>query len=84
MLKGMVIQKRTSNLLTLLESYVGVGPSETPILPRPLTPVPLQSSPLKPAKKKRKKDKKQGKDSVEEGEITCQPPYKHAKGAKTA
>lgn len=57
-LEGMVIQKRSSNLLALLESNVRVASFETLILPRPLTLAPLQSSPLEFVEKKRKKDKK--------------------------
>lgn len=49
--KGMVIQKKTLNLLALLESQVGGATTEVPADPRPPTPLPAQSFPTEPKEK---------------------------------
>ncbi|KAK7857998.1 geranylgeranyl transferase type-2 subunit beta 1 [Quercus suber] len=53
----MVIQKKTLNLLALLESHAGGATPEVPVDLRPPTPIPARSSPTEPGEKKRKREK---------------------------
>ena len=80
----MVVQKRTPNLLVLLEVHAGVALFEVPVASRPLTPILPWNSPTEQAEKKQKRDKKQDKEIVGKGEIQDQPPSKPTKGAKSA
>ena len=78
----MVLQRKNTNLLELLESHTGWSTLEVSIPPQAPTPIPCCTTPAKPLKKKRKREKK-GKEVAEEGEI---PPTKDPelqKGAKT-
>ena len=66
-LEGMVLQKRTLNLLALLESHVGSATLELTV---GLLPLSCLGLPLLSLERKRKKrDKKFGKEVSEEGEI---------------
>ena len=64
--KRMVIEKKLPDLLFLLESHAGTATPKVPIVPRPLTPIPLALVQTKAANKKRKRDKKGGKGPIEE------------------
>ena len=78
--EGMVIEKRLPNLLYLLESHIDDATPQTPVVPRPLTPLPPPQTDL--ANKKRKWDKKVGKGIAEEGEIQEETPLEQTKGPK--
>ena len=80
--KRMVIEKKLPDLLFLLESHAGTATPKVPIVPRPLTPIPLALVQTKAADKKRKRDKKGGKGPIEEGEIQEEAPPKPTKVAK--
>ena len=58
----MVIQKKTPNLLALLEIHARGATPEVPVDPRPPTPIPAQSSPTKLGEKKRKREKRPDKE----------------------
>ena len=75
----MVLNKRTPNLLALLESHAWA------FNPHPPTPAQSRASPTEPLEKKRKRDKKAGKETFEEGEVQPskdQEPPKEVKVAK--
>ena len=40
-LEGMVIEKRLSDLLSLLESHARATIPKVPVIPKPLTPIPV-------------------------------------------
>lgn len=68
----MVIQKKTPNLLALLESHARGATPEVPVDPRPSTPILARSSPIKLGEKKerenaRQRDLKIGGDPILSG-----------------
>lgn len=79
----MVIQKKTPNLMALLDSHTKEATPEVLIILKPLTPLPPRPSPPEPAKKKRKREKRPGKKVSEEGEIQGQPLQEQGKGSKS-
>lgn len=77
----MVIQKKTPNLMALLDSHAKEATPEVLIILKPLNPLPPRPSPPEPAKKKRKREKRPGKKVSEEAEIQGQPLQEQAKGS---
>ena len=67
----MVIQKKTPNLLVLLEFYTEGTTLEVSVDSKPPTPL-ARSSPTEPGKTKRKRVKRSGKEIFEEGKIQSQ------------
>ena len=67
----MVIQKKTPNLLVLLEFYTEGTTLEVLVDSKPPTPL-ARSSPTEPGKTKRKRVKRSGKEIFEEGKIQSQ------------
>ena len=78
----MVLQRRTPNLLALLESHVGSATPEVSVDPRPPTPLPSRTSPIELVEKKRKRDKKSGKGMSEEGKIQPSKDQEPSRGSK--
>jgi len=64
-----VLQRKTPNLLALLESHVEGTTPEVAVNPYPPTPLPSWVSPAEPLEKKRKRDKKAGNETFGEGEV---------------
>ena len=64
----MVLQRKNTSLLELLESQAGGSMPEVAIQPRPPTPLPTCTSFVEPPKKKRMREKK-GKETSEEDEV---------------
>lgn len=80
--EGMVIKKRLSDLLSLLESYARDVTPEVPMVPRPPTLAPYPPPQTIPIDKKRKRDKKARNDITEVGEIQEETPLEQTKGPK--
>lgn len=80
--EGMVIKKRLSDLLSLLESHVGDVTPKVPMVPRPPTLASYPSPQTIPTDKKRKRDKKARNDITEVGEIHEETPLEQTKGLK--
>ena len=59
--KGMVIENKLPDLLSLLESHARTTVPEAPVVPRPPTPIPLAFVQTELVDKKRKMDKRRGK-----------------------
>ena len=76
--EAMVLQRKNTSLLALLESHVGATTPEVAVNPCTPTFLPSWVSPVEPLEKKRKTNKKAGKETSKEGKI--QP----SKGAKVA
>ena len=81
--EAMVLQRKNTSLLELLESHARGSTLKVVVHPQSLTPIPSHTSPAEPLKKKRKRDKK-GKEAFEEGEIPPPKDPKPQKRAKTA
>lgn len=82
-LEAMVLQRKNTSLLKLLESHTGGSIPKVAVHPWPTTPLPSYISPAEPLEKKRKREKK-GKEASEKGDI---PPPKYLepqKGTKAA
>ncbi|KAL0004380.1 hypothetical protein SO802_011941 [Lithocarpus litseifolius] len=81
---AMVLQRKNTSLLALLESHTGWTMPEVAVNPRPTTPLPSWASPAEALEKKRKMDKKDGKKISEEGKIQPSKDQEPPKGAKVA
>ena len=64
-----MIEKRLSDLLSVLESHARDATSKVPVVLRPTTPAPPPPTQTEPTNKKWKRDQKGGKVSTKEGEI---------------
>lgn len=77
-LKGMVIEKRVPNLLSLIESHAGEAAPEISVVSRPPTPTPTPTpapSPrIDPVDNKRKRENKARNGVIEEGDIQEETP----------
>ena len=82
--EAMVLQRKNTSLLELLESHAGGTTLEVVVNPRLSTPLPSQISPTEPPKKKRKIYKKLRKEMSKEGEIHPIKDQDPPKGARTA
>lgn len=67
-LEAMVLQRKNTSLLELLESHAGGSTHEVTVQTQPQTPLPTRTSLIEPLEKKRKRDKK-GKKASKEGEV---------------
>ena len=81
-LEGMVIEKRLSDLLSLLESHARATVPKVPVIPKPLTPIPVAPAQTEPADKKRIMDKRGGKRVIKEGEVQEETPHEPIKMTK--
>lgn len=79
--KAMVLHRKNTSLLELLESHDRGTTPNVAINPQPLTPLLSRTSPIEPLKKKRKRDKK-GKAAPKEGKIQPTMDWEPSKGAK--
>lgn len=80
-LEAMVLQRKNTNLLKLLESHTGGSTPEVAVHPRPLTPLPSLTSLVEPPETKRNRQKK-GKKTSEEGKVPPPKDLEPQKGAK--
>ena len=80
----MVLQRKNTSLLALLESHAGGTTLKVNVNPRPPTPLSSQASLVEPLEKKRKRDKKAGKEMSNEGKIQPSKDQEPLKGAKIA
>lgn len=67
--EAIVLQRRTPNILALLESHAKSATLEVAVDPKPPTPHPSRAFLIKLGEKIRKRDKRPGKEVFEEGEI---------------
>lgn len=67
--EAIVLQRRTPNILALLESHAKSATLEVSMDLKPLTPHPSRAFLIKLGEKKRKRDKRPGKEVSKEGEI---------------
>ena len=82
--EAVVLQRKTPNLLALLESHVEGTTPEVAVNPCPPTPLPPWVSPAEPLEKKRKRDKKAGNETSKEGEVQPSKDQEPPKGSKVA
>lgn len=80
----MVLQKRTPNLLVLLEFHAGGATPKMAINPYPPTPVQSRASLAEPLKKERKKNQKARNETFEEGKVQPSKNQEPPKGSKVA
>ena len=81
---AMVLQRKNTSLLALLESHARGTTSEVAVNPRPSIPLPSRASPAQPLEKKRKRDKKARKEISKKGKIQPSKDHEPLKGAKIA
>ena len=65
--KGMVLEKKTLNLLALLMAHTEGNSLTVTVVPRPSTLAPPLPSPFEATKKKRKREKHSRKEGFKEG-----------------